>query len=104
MEPEDMAEEVIRKLKDLNEKIAARNYTKVNYPGYATKKNSHIHLTLESALHDAIKLEASEKGIAVTELCRQKMRERLEQPSKVEIKLDNLDRKISLILKHIMNS
>ncbi len=38
------------------------------------KKNSHIHIVIETEYIDKLRKEAEEKGVTLSELCRQKLR------------------------------
>jgi len=38
------------------------------------RKNSHIHIVIETEYIDKLRKEAEEKGITLSELCRQKLR------------------------------
>lgn len=38
------------------------------------KKNSHIHIVIETEYMAKLRKEAEEKGITLSELCRQKLR------------------------------
>jgi len=42
------------------------------------KKNSHIHFVLETEFMEKLKIEAKEKIVSVSQLCRQKIRESYE--------------------------
>jgi len=54
------------------------------------KKNSHLHIFMETPLHDKLKKEADEKNISLSELVRWKLRENNQ--------LDRIERKIDTIL------
>lgn len=41
---------------------------------YLPKKNSQIHLRLETELHIKLKKQAADKYLSISELCRQKIR------------------------------
>ncbi len=57
-------------------------------------KNSQIHLFLETELLEALKWEADENKISISELCRQKLRE-CSKLTRIEILLEKLNSKIS---------
>ncbi|MDD5178505.1 MAG: hypothetical protein PHT54_04490 [Candidatus Nanoarchaeia archaeon] len=61
-------------------------------------KNSQIHLFLESNLLEALKQEASERKVTISELCRQKLRE-ASQLTRIEILLSKLDKKLAKEVK-----
>lgn len=75
-------------LKQKNEEIerlkGIRSMQKV-----AEKKNSHLHILLETSLINRLKLEAENKKVTLAELVRQKIREN-EQLDRIERKIDNL--------------
>ena len=56
------------------------------------KKNSQLHIFLETELRELLEKQAKEGGLSVSELCRQKLREN-----------DKLDR-VEFILQQIQNS
>lgn len=53
------------------------------------KKNSHIHLLLETNLKEKLVKEAEERNIGISELCRQKLRGNA-QLDRIERKIDNI--------------
>lgn len=55
-------------------------------------KNSQLHIVLETELLIALKKEATERGLSVSELCRQKLRE-CSQLTRIEMKLERLTHK-----------
>ena len=57
-------------------------------------KNAQIHLFLETELLEALRRQAEENNISVSELCRQKLRE-CSQLTKIQMMLERLDKKIS---------
>ena len=54
------------------------------------KKNSHLHIFLETSLHEKLKKEAKEKCISVSELARKKLRENDPQLDRIEKKIDKI--------------
>ena len=54
------------------------------------KKNSHLHIFMETQLHDKLKKEADEKNISLSELARWKLRDNNQ--------LDRIERKMDMIL------
>ena len=57
------------------------------------KKNSQIHLFLETELKAQLEKEASEEGISVSELCRKKIKEN-SQLLRIEIMLESIIKSI----------
>jgi len=55
------------------------------------KKNSHLHVLIETSLLSRLKIEAQDKGVSLGQLCRTKLRK---QPQ-----LDRIEEKIDKILK-----
>lgn len=53
------------------------------------KKNSHLHLLLETSLMNKIEKEAKEKGMSVAEFVRKRLRE-AEQLDRIELKIDKI--------------
>ncbi len=58
------------------------------------KKNSQIHLFLESTLMAILKREAEELEVSISELCRQKLRQTT-QLARMELMLQELTKSIS---------
>ncbi len=54
-----------------------------------TKKNSQLHLVIETHKLTKLKEEANEQKVSLSELCRQKLRPR-PQLDRIENKLDKL--------------
>lgn len=57
------------------------------------KKNSHLHILIETSLITKLKEEAQEKEVSLGQLCRQKLRRQL-QLDRIEMKLDKIMKKI----------
>ena len=53
------------------------------------KKNSQIHIFLETELKEKLGKQADDEGISISELCRQKLKEN-SQLEKIEMMLENL--------------
>ncbi|MEK6910530.1 MAG: hypothetical protein AABW82_02045 [Nanoarchaeota archaeon] len=58
------------------------------------KKNSHVHLVLETELHNILKKEASDNNLSVNELCRQKLRN-ISRLTRIELRLEQIEKKLS---------
>ena len=56
-------------------------------------KNSQIHLVLETRFLNYLKEQAEEKGITISEFCRQKLKQD-PQLDKIEIILNKINKKI----------
>jgi hypothetical protein len=56
------------------------------------RKNSHIHILLETEFLSELKNEAKEKGIRLSELCRQKLRKNSQ--------LENIEKMLQLLVKN----
>jgi len=56
------------------------------------KKNSHLHILIETSLITKLKEEAEEKGLSLGQFCRSKLRKQ-EQLDRIEGKIDKLMRK-----------
>lgn len=78
---EDIGEEIIDKLKEINMGI---NKLKLR-----AKKNSQLHLVLNTEVLNEMKKRAKEKKINLSEWCRQKLIED-SQLDRIENKLDKL--------------
>lgn len=63
------------------------------------KKNSQIHLFIETELLDKIKKQAQERELSISELCRRKVRESL-QLEKIEFLLREIHEKIKYSTKY----
>jgi hypothetical protein len=58
------------------------------------KKNSQIHLFIETEILHTLKRQADEEDISVSELCRQKLRE-CSRLTKIEMILEDLRKKLN---------
>lgn len=58
------------------------------------KKNSQIHLFIETEVLHILKRQADEEGISVSELCRQKLRE-CSRLARIEMILEDLRKKLN---------
>ncbi len=87
-------EETLDKLQEAVEELADRLEKKIpiksNINPEDLKKNSHLHIFLETPLHEKIKKEAQEKCISISELVRKKLRENDIQLDRIEKKMDKL--------------
>ncbi len=84
---ENIGEKVLSMLEHLEVKLEEKLKQKSSIP--EGKKNSHIHLLLETNLKEKLMKEAEEKSISISELCRQKLRDDT-QLDRIERKIDNL--------------
>jgi len=81
---EDKGDKVIRLLQELELKLG-KKIRKRN----SGKKNSHIHILIETEAVDNLKEEAKSKEISLSELCRQKLKDN-SQLDRIEEKIDRL--------------
>jgi len=82
----DRLQEVVEELTNkLDKKIVAKQ--QINPENL--KKNSHLHLFMETSLHDKLKKEATEKAMTLSELVRWKLREN-NQFNRIERKIDKI--------------
>ena len=58
------------------------------------KKNSQIHLFIETEVLHILKKQADEEDITISELCRQKLRE-CSRLARIEIILEDLRKKLN---------
>ena len=58
------------------------------------KKNSQIHLFIETEILDNLKKQANEEGISISELCRQKLYE-CSRLTKIELMVESLYNKLN---------
>jgi hypothetical protein len=58
------------------------------------KKNSQIHLYLETEILERLKKQANELGVSISELCRRKLKE-IPQISRIEYLLIDLNKKLT---------
>ena len=58
------------------------------------KKNSQLHLVLETGLWESLKREASDIGVSVSELCRKKLGAD-SQLTRIEMKLEKLSCRVN---------
>lgn len=88
---EEMLDQIELKLHELEtqmERKVANKQMQAPNPE-SLKKNSHLHLFMETSLHDKLKNEAKEKGMSFSELVRWKLREN-SQLSRIEGKIDKI--------------
>ena len=83
---EDTIEQIFENLKEIEIKLQKKVEKKERLEG---KKNSHLHILLETSLLNKIEKEAKERSISVAELVRQKLREN-SQLNRIESKIDRL--------------
>ena len=67
---EENFDEAMMQLETIKQKLEE----KVHLREESKKKNSHLHIFLETSLMNRIKKEANEKNISIAELCRRKLR------------------------------
>ena len=84
---EDVGEKVISMLKEIEVKLES----KLKQKSFISegKKNSHIHLLIETNLKKKLTKEAEEKCISISELYRQKLRDN-SQLERIEGKIDKV--------------
>ena len=58
------------------------------------RKNSQLHFLISTSIYEALQKEADEKGITLSELCRNKLTES-SQLIQIKILLEKLNKKIS---------
>jgi hypothetical protein len=86
---EEMLDQIEIKLHELETQIE-RKVTDKKVPNPENlKKNSHLHLFMETSLHDKLKNEAKEKCMSFSELVRWKLREN-NQLDRIEGKVDKI--------------
>lgn len=56
------------------------------------KKNTQLHLVVETDFFERLKKQAQEEGTTISELCRQKLKE-CSRLTKIELMLENLIKK-----------
>ncbi|VVB82722.1 Uncharacterised protein [uncultured archaeon] len=86
MTVEEKLDELEVLIKNLKNKIERKQQY---IPPMNEKKNSHLHIMIENSLMNKIEKEAKEKGIAVAELVRQKLK-RNSQLDRIEGKIDKI--------------
>jgi hypothetical protein len=85
-----LIEEIKQKLQDKNKEIERLKGTP-QIKKVSEKKNSHLHILLETSLMNKLKAEAGDKNVSIAELVRQKLRG--------SEQLDRIERKIDLLSK-----
>jgi len=86
---DDMFDKIELKLKELETHIE-RKVAERRVPNPENlKKNSHLHLFMETSLHDKLKNEAKDKCMSFSELVRWKLREN-SQLNRIEGKIDKI--------------
>lgn len=86
---EELLDELEVKLKTLSINLDKRLADNKKPNPENIKKNSHLHIFLETPLHNKLKKEAEEKMISISELARRKLRKD-EQLDRIESKIDRL--------------
>jgi hypothetical protein len=77
-------------MKEVNAILEAKIKNKKKYQKPINeKKNSHLHIVLETSFDNKLTKEAKENGITKAELVRQKLRDS-SQLNRIEIKLDKI--------------
>lgn len=61
------------------------------------KRNSQIHLWLETELKELLEKQAQDAKLSINELCRQKLREN-DRLTKIEIVLDRIEKRLNIKL------
>jgi len=84
---EDIGERVINKLNELDALIVEKLEKKSSQ-----KKNSQLHIMIETEVIEEMKKRAEEKGISLSEWCRKKIKE--------DSQLDRIENKLDLILNN----
>jgi hypothetical protein len=85
---EEMLDQIELKLHELEAQMERKVANKQPNPENL-KKNSHLHLFMETSLHDKLKNEAKEKCMSFSELVRWKLREN-SQLNRIEGKIDKI--------------
>ena len=86
---DDVFEEISSLVDKIEIKLEERNKKKELIKPILEKKNSHLHMMIETSLMNKIEKEAKEKKISIAELVRQKLRKN-EQLDRIEMKIDKL--------------
>jgi predicted DNA binding CopG/RHH family protein len=96
MEIEERMENLIEMLNEINqrldEKVKEKELRPIIEKGINPenlKKNSHLHILLETPLMNKIRQRAKEKGLSIGEFVRSKLREQ-EQLDRIEGKIDKI--------------
>lgn len=83
------AEEMLDKIEGYLETINQKLEKRVHLKEESKKKNSHLHIFIDTSLMNKLREESSKKGTSISELVRQKLREN-NQLDRIENKLDKL--------------
>jgi predicted DNA binding CopG/RHH family protein len=96
MEIEERMENLIEMLNEINqrldEKVKEKELRPIIEKGINPehlKKNSHLHLLLETSLMNKIRQQAKQKEVSIGEFVRSRLREQ-EQLNRIEWKVDKL--------------
>lgn len=84
----EIIQDLGQRVKEKNSKIETLNGTSQSN-NLSEKKNSHLHILLETSLTNKLKAEAENKNVSIAELVRQKLRGD-EQLDRIERKIDSL--------------
>jgi len=83
------AEEMLDELDILVNKIVDKLEKKNYVPPINEKKNSHLHIMIETSLMLKVEKQAKEKGVSVAEFVRQKLNGN-DQLDRIEEKVDKI--------------
>lgn len=82
---EETFDEIMIHLEAIEQKLEKKVHEKED----SKKKNSHLHMNLETSLMNKLREEAKNKNMSISELVRQKLREN-NQLDRIENKLNKL--------------
>ena len=89
---EEMFDEIQSHLEEIEIKLQKKVEKKERSEG---KKNSHLHLLLETNVLNSMKKEAEKQNISLSEWCRKKLKE--------DSQLDRIEKKMERIIKKNKN-
>jgi len=83
---EELLDEIQNKVETLCSKLEQRENIKSIIQG---KKNSHLHIVIETSLLEKIKKKANEENVSIAEYARKRLRED-NQLNRIEAKIDSV--------------
>lgn len=90
MEIEERVDKIFSMLGEIEEKLKKKAKDKESFkPKVHEKKNSHLHLLLETSLMNRLRKQSEEKGVSLAEFVRQKLRDS-SQLDRIEGKIDKI--------------
>jgi len=86
---EETFDNIMVMLGEIEQKLQKKVEEKEYISHINEKKNSHLHMMIETSLMNKVEKKAKDKGMSVAEFVRNRLREQ-EQLDRIEMKLDKI--------------